>query len=81
MKQENKQSQIDSKSEEKIIREGIIDVAAIDVNKDGKIFQCQMDWNVINDKKGICPTCGMELEEVTVAKAKENLVMNDYNVK
>lgn len=58
-----------------------IDVKAIDNNKDSKVFQCPMDWNVISDRPGSCPVCKMDLEEYSVAKAVDNLVKNDYEVK
>jgi hypothetical protein len=40
-----------------------------------------MDWNVISDKPGKCPLCKMELKEVTLQEAKENLIKNDFKVK
>jgi Ni/Co efflux regulator RcnB len=64
-----------------IVREGEIDLAAIDKNEDGKVYQDQMCWNVISDKPGECPQCGMILKEVSLEKAKENLQKNDYQVK
>ncbi len=64
-----------------IVHEGIIDLKKIDVNKDGKVFQDQMDWNVISDKPGKCPLCKMTLVEVTLKKAKENLIRNKFKVK
>lgn len=64
-----------------IIRKGVIDLVSIDKNKDGKVFQDQMDWNVISDKAGTCPLCGMKLKEVTLKKAKENLMMKGFKVK
>jgi hypothetical protein len=64
-----------------IVREGEIDLASIDENKDGKVYQDQMCWNVISDEAGECPQCGMRLKEVTLEKAKENLLKNDYQVK
>jgi len=64
-----------------IVREGRIDLKAIDENRDGKVFQCQMDYNVISDTKGICPKCGMNLDEVSLDKAKSNLTANGYKVK
>lgn len=64
-----------------IIRESEIDLKAIDENKDGKVFQDQMCWNVISDKAGECPKCGMKLKEVSLQKAKENLVKHNYKVK
>jgi hypothetical protein len=66
---------------ESIIRKGKIDLKKIDKNKDGKVFQCPMDWNVISDKSGTCPTCKMKLEEVTLPKAKDNLLKHGYKVK
>lgn len=64
-----------------IVRQGIIEVASIDRNKDGKVYQCPMDWNVIDDKPGTCPECKMDLEEVSISKARENLVKNNYQVR
>jgi hypothetical protein len=71
----------DSTMSESIVREGEIDLAAIDMNNDGKVFQDQMCWNVISDEAGECPQCGMILKEVSLEKAKENLLKNDYKVK
>jgi len=64
-----------------IVREGEIDLIAIDVNGDGMVYQDQMCWNVISDEPGECPQCGMTLKEVSLEKAKENLQKNDYQVK
>ena len=64
-----------------IIREGVIDLKVIDMNKDGKVFQDQMCWNIISDEAGKCPQCGMTLKEVSLEKAKENLLKNDFKVK
>ena len=61
------------KADTTIIREKTMDVASIDKNKDGKVYQCPMDAAVISDKQEPCPMCGMDLDEVTIAKAKENL--------
>ncbi|HCY75100.1 MAG TPA: hypothetical protein DHV28_04210 [Ignavibacteriales bacterium] len=63
------------------VRENEIDLKSIDKNKDGKVFQDQMDWNVIADEAGECPICGMKLKEVTLEKAKENLVKHNFKVK
>lgn len=60
---------------------GIIDVKSIDDNKDGKIYQCPMDFNVLSDKPGVDPKCGMNLKEVTLNEAKENLVKHGYKIK
>ena len=64
-----------------IVRVGEIDLKAIDKNKDGKVYQDPMDWNVISDEAGECPLCGMKLKEVNLEKAKENLVKNNFKVK
>lgn len=63
------------------IRKGEINLQTIDKNKDGKVFQDQMDWNVISDEAGECPLCGMNLKEVSIEKAKENLVKHNFKVK
>lgn len=71
----------DSTEQQSIIRKGVIDLKAIDKNKDGKVYQDQMCWNVISDKPGECPQCGMTLKEVSLEKAKENLIKHDFKVK
>lgn len=71
----------DSTMSESIVREGEIDLNTIDENGDGKVFQDMMDWNVISDEAGTCPLCGMTLKEVTLEKAKENLVKFGFKVK
>lgn len=63
-----------------IIHKGEIDLKTIDKNGDGKVFQDQMDWNVISDKPGKCPLCKMTLKEVTLDEAKKNLESNGYKV-
>lgn len=64
-----------------IVREEPIEVESLDINKDGKIFQDQMDWNVISDEPGDCPLCGMKLKEVSLDEAKVNLVKNGFAIK
>ena len=64
-----------------LIRTGTIDLNAIDENKDGKVYQDAMDWNVISDEPGRCPVCNMFLREVTLDEAKTNLKENGYSVK
>lgn len=71
----------ESMNDNSIVREGEINLAAIDENKDGKVYQDQMCWNVISDEAGECPQCGMILKEVSFEKAKENLLKHDYKVK
>ncbi|MDP3445892.1 MAG: heavy metal-binding domain-containing protein, partial [Ignavibacteria bacterium] len=64
-----------------IVHKGVINLKAIDKNKDGKVFQDQMDWNVISDNPGKCPLCKMTLKEVTLEKAKKNLLKHNFKVK
>ena len=64
-----------------IVHEGEIDLAAIDENDDGKVYQDQMCWNVVSDESGECPQCGMKLKEVSLEKAKANLEKNGYDIK
>jgi hypothetical protein len=61
--------------------QGVIDVKAVDANKDGKIYQCPMDYNVLSDQPGNCTECNMDLEEVTIQEAEDNLVKNDFTIK
>lgn len=78
---EHHQMKIESMSENSIVREGEINLTAIDANKNGKVYQDQMCWNVISDEPGECPQCGMILKEVSLDKAKENLLKHDFKVK
>ena len=64
-----------------MVHKGVIDVKALDKNGDGKVFQDQMDWNIISDNPGTCPLCGMELKEVTVEKAIKNLKEHGFKTK
>ena len=70
-----------AKVDSSIIRKGVIDLKAIDKNKDGKVYEDMMDYNVISDKPGKCPICGMTLKKVTLARAKENLEKAGFKVK
>ncbi len=69
------------KDNNSIVREGVIDLKAIDENGDGKVYQDQMCWNVVSDESGECPQCGMKLKEVSLDKAKTNLEKNGFKVK
>jgi hypothetical protein len=64
-----------------IVRQGVIDLNAIDENKDGRVYQDMMDYNVISDKPGKCPICGMKLKEVSLKKAKDYLLNAGYKAK
>lgn len=82
--QHNSQANIDKnkpKNEVKIVREGVINLKTIDKNKDGKVYQDQMDWNVISDEPGKCPICKMTLKEVTLKEASKNLIKHGFKVK
>jgi uncharacterized protein YcfL len=70
---EQKQPVTEVKKDNSIIRSKDISVAEIDVNKDGKVFQCPMHAEVISDKQQPCPECGMDLDEVSVEQAQNNL--------
>lgn len=63
------------------VRKGTIDLKAIDKNKDGKVYQDQMDWNVISDAPGNCPLCKMKLMELPLKDVKANLIKNGFKVK
>jgi hypothetical protein len=77
MGSDHKEMMKDNKS---IVYEGIIDLAAIDENGDGKVYQDQMCWNVVSDESGDCPQCGMKLKEVSLEEAKANLEENGFEV-
>ena len=66
---------------ESIVRTGEIDVESIDVNGDGSVFECPMDWNVISDKDGRCPTCNMFLKEYSIEETKQNLIKHGHEHK
>lgn len=85
-KTEMKNMKTDKKPEKKVkeselVRKGVIDVEALDKNKDGKLYEDVMDWNVISDKPGICPLCGMKLREMTIQQVKDNLKAHGYKFK
>ena len=80
MKNDSSQTMKKDTPKNSIVREGVIDLKAIDANKDGKVYQDVMDYNVISDKPGKCPLCGMTLKEVTLKKAKETLLKSGFNV-
>lgn len=83
-KHESKKGISDSKNivePQSIVRQGLIDLIALDINKDGKVFQDPMDWNVISDEAGRCPLCEMKLKEVTLDEAKKNLLENGFKAK
>ncbi len=63
-----------------IVREGVINLGKIDANKDGRVYQDMMDYNVISDAPGKCPLCGMTLQEVSLGKAADNLTKNGFKV-
>jgi len=67
--------------ESSIVREGVIDVDSVDKNKDGKVYQDMMDWNVISDEPGECPLCGMTLKEVSMDETKANLEKHGFEFK
>jgi membrane fusion protein, copper/silver efflux system len=68
----------DSEIKDQRIRKGVIDLSAIDKNKDGKLYEDIMDWNVISDKPGECPICGMTLKEFTIKEVEKNLTEHGF---
>jgi len=70
-----------SKMENHLVHKGTIDVSKIDKNKDGKVFQDMMDWNVISDKPGDCPVCGMTLKEVSIKDAIKTLKKHGFKTR
>lgn len=80
LKHESSESQAHDHSHS-IIHSGIIDVESLDKNKDGKLFECPMDWNVISESPGNCPVCNMKLKEYTINQVKENLQKHGYQYK
>lgn len=78
-KQMSEHSISEAKSE--LVREGVIDVASIDINNDGKIYECPMDWNVLDDQHGDCPVCGMDMKEYSLKDIKANLDKYEYEYK
>jgi Cu(I)/Ag(I) efflux system membrane fusion protein len=77
----SKKSETKESNSSPLIRKGIIDLKKIDENKDGKVYEDIMDWNVISDKPGECPICGMTLKEFTLDQAKNNLIEHGFKVK
>jgi Cu(I)/Ag(I) efflux system membrane fusion protein/cobalt-zinc-cadmium efflux system membrane fusion protein len=74
MKEENRETKAEEHDHSSsVVHEGVIDVESIDKNKDEKLFECPMDWNVILDEDGRCPVCNMYLKEYTIEEVKANL--------
>jgi Cu(I)/Ag(I) efflux system membrane fusion protein len=64
-----------------LVRKGIVDVEGIDINSDGKLFECPMDWNVLSDEVGRCPVCNMYLKEYRIEEVKANLDKHGFEYK
>jgi len=62
-----------------IVRDKNVNVASLDQDKDGNLYQCEMDYDVISDNPGKCPKCGMQLKKVSVAEAKKYLDASNGN--
>ncbi len=67
--------------ESSLIRTGVIDVKSIDINQDGKLFQCPMDWNIIGDEYQRCPSCEMKMKEYSIEEVQKNLDEYGYEYK
>lgn len=59
----------------------VIDVESMDKNRDGKLFECPMDWDVISDEAGRCPLCNMKLKEYSLSDVKSNLEKHGFKHK
>jgi hypothetical protein len=55
------------------IRADPVDLVSIDRNRDGEIWQCPLDADVLSDGLGVCPKCNRELEKVDLDKASSRL--------
>ena len=64
-----------------IVHEDLIDVEAIDKNKDSMLWECPMDWNIISDESGKCPQCNMKLKEYSIDQIKTNLEKHGFEYK
>ncbi|MBE2280418.1 MAG: efflux RND transporter periplasmic adaptor subunit [Ignavibacteriaceae bacterium] len=67
--------------ESPLIRTGMIDVESIDSDKNGKLFQCPMDWDIISNEAGRCPVCEMKFKEYSLEDIKKNLTTHGYKYK
>lgn len=81
-KDENQEMKIEEHDHSmSVVHEGVIDVESIDKNKDGKLWECPMDWNVISDESGRCPLCNMKLKEYSIEQIKSNLDKHGFEYK
>ncbi|MDP4116634.1 MAG: heavy metal-binding domain-containing protein [Bacteroidota bacterium] len=63
------------------VKKAIIDLKKLDLNKDGKIFQCTMCADQLSDVAGKCPKCKMDMKEVSLKDAKASLKKAGLKVK
>jgi biotin synthase-related radical SAM superfamily protein len=54
-------------------KEHMMTASKMDVNKDGKVYQCTMCPSQISDEAGNCEMCKMKLKEVSVDDAQKNM--------
>ena len=76
--EEKKDLQKEKVPQSELIRSEGTNVSALDINGDGKLYQCPMHFQVISDSLETCPLCMMDLVEYTVAEAGVN-IQNHYN--
>jgi hypothetical protein len=55
------------------IRQEPIDLQAIDRDRDGYVWQCREDANVVADEAGACPNCSRKLERVDLDDADSRM--------
>lgn len=72
-KTENENVKPEKRINSELVRDENTNVAALDANKDGLVYECPMDFQVISDTFTTCPVCKMDLEELSVADAQANL--------
>ncbi|MCX8056653.1 MAG: efflux RND transporter periplasmic adaptor subunit, partial [Ignavibacteria bacterium] len=77
----NENGRLNQSDKTSIVRKGIINLKEIDKNRDGKLWQCTMEWNVISDVNERCPICEMRLTEFSINQVKENLDKHGFKYK
>ena len=58
------------KSGDNMAAESMNDQASMSDGKGKQVYQCSMHPNVVSDKQGLCPICGMDLQKVKKINAK-----------
>ena len=72
--EEEGSEELDKESEHEHGEENTVNVFKIDVNGDGKVYQCTMCPDQLSDESDECGKCGMELRKLTTQEAHKNLM-------